>query len=61
MDTFKDEAENILGIHISISNHYFLIISIHGPNAVDPVFFWDLRRCISINSAASIICGGIGT
>ena len=58
LDTFKDEAVNILGIHISISNHDFLIISIYGPNAVDPVFFRDLRRCISINPDASIICGG---
>ena len=58
LHTFKDEAENILGLHISISNHYFLLISIYGPNAVDPVFFRDLRRCISINPDASIICGG---
>ena len=58
IDTFWDANENILGLHIVISNQNFLLISIYGPNNVDPVFFSDLRRCISINPDANIICGG---
>ena len=58
LDTFKDDSENIIGLHIVISNHNFIIISIYGPNSVDPGFFRDLRRCIYLNPDASIICGG---
>ena len=58
LDTFKDDCENIIGLHIVISNHNFIITSIYGPNSVDPVFFRDLRRCFSLNPDASIICGG---
>ena len=32
VDTFRDEAENILGIHAFINAHPFLFISIYGPN-----------------------------
>ena len=58
LDTFKDDSENILGLHISISNHPILLISVYGPNSVDPAFFRDLRRAIAVNPDASIICGG---
>ena len=58
LDTFRDANENILGLHIVISNHNFLLISIYGPNSVDPVFFSDLRRCLAVNPDANIICGG---
>ena len=58
LDTFKDEKENILGVHGSISNFFFIFISVYGPNNVDPQFFADLRRCIALNPDANIICGG---
>ena len=58
VDTFRDEAENILGIHAFINAHPFLFISIYGPNHNNQSFFRDLRICISINPDANIIIGG---
>ena len=57
-DTFRDEWENILGIHAFISAHPFLFISVYGPNHNNQYFFRDLRRCITINPDAYIIIGG---
>ena len=58
IDTFRDEAENILGIHTYIDAYPFLFISVYGPNHNNQQFFRDLRRCISINPDANIILGG---
>ena len=58
MDYFRDEAENILGIHAFIEAHPFLLISIYGPNHNNPAFFRELRRCLAINPDAHIIIGG---
>ena len=58
VDTFRDEAENILGIHAFIDAHPFLFISTYGPNHNNQLFFRDLCRCISINPDANIIIGG---
>ena len=35
LDTFTDVAENILGLHITIHNHPFILTSVYGPNTVD--------------------------
>ena len=39
LDTFRDESENILGIHINVNSHRLLFVSIYGPNSNDNIFF----------------------
>ena len=58
IDTYRDESENILGIHSLIDNHHFIFISIYGPNHNNQLFFRDLRRCIAMNPDANFIIGG---
>ena len=47
LDSFRDISENILGLHINIFGHPFLIISIYGQNTNVNAFFQDLYMCIS--------------
>ena len=58
LDTFTDVAENILGLHITIHNHPFILTSVYGPNTVDLNFFADIRRCFQLNPDAILMCGG---
>ena len=58
LDTFTDTAENILGLHITIHNHPFILTSVYGPNTVDLNFFADIRRCFQLNPDAILMCGG---
>ena len=47
LDSFRDISENILGLHINIFGHPFLIISIYSQNTNDNAFFQHLYMCIS--------------
>ena len=58
LDTFSDNAENILGLHVSSGNYSFILASIYGPNTVDLNFFNDIRRCFQMNPDENIIVGG---
>ena len=61
LDTFRDANKNILGLHIVISNHNFLLISIYGPNSVDPIFFQTLGAALLSIRTPILYVGGTGT
>ena len=58
LDTFRDESENILGIHINVNSHRLLFVSIYGPNFNDNIFFQDLSRRLALFPDSSVIIGG---
>jgi len=58
INTYRDAAENILGLNLTIRECTVNLVSVYGPNNDDPVFFRELSRFLQLYPDCPSILGG---